>query len=179
LAEGCLYGSEYRLYVVGDRETTLYVGQTFTGIASRLEEHVNGSQGIPDGNLYAKNPSALGRLIRDQAPTSDAWTVDLYKLRDCREIVKKHFPKVDPEDFTHATLRRWRIGVLAKLGKRPSGPDCTWPQIPNQRERITEMFDTAEQALILEHHPPLNLAHNPHRRPLPEKYRHALPEKYW
>lgn len=74
-----------RLYVVGDGDLTLYVGQSQSPI-DRILEHLG---------LAGRNrgwPSRLGQLILDNAPASHAWTVRLLAVDDCEAAIREVFP---------------------------------------------------------------------------------------
>lgn len=71
----------YRLYVVRDGDTTLYVGLSRDPFY-RLQEHT----GLGDGDVAAE-PSRIGDLILRFLPDSLAWDVDLYTLDDCTSYV--------------------------------------------------------------------------------------------
>lgn len=71
----------YRLYVIRDGDTILYVGLSRDPFY-RLQEHT----GLGDGDVAAE-PSRIGDLIVRFLPDSLTWDVDLYTLDDCTPYV--------------------------------------------------------------------------------------------
>lgn len=71
----------YRLYVIRDGDTILYVGLSRDPFY-RLREHM----GLGD-EYAAPEPSRIGDLIIRFLPDSLSWTVDLYQLTDCTSYV--------------------------------------------------------------------------------------------
>ena len=78
-----------QLYVVRDGDTIFYVGQS-KSIESRFLEHLGiSARGWP---AYE---SQLGRLIRENAPESQHWQVELYSIKEL---------EVDDVDFAEEAL---------------------------------------------------------------------------
>lgn len=88
--------------------------------------------------------SFLGQLIREHWPLSFSWTVTLLTLQDCEHYVDHHFPSL----FARSNaLERYYDPRFLKSA-----------------------VSLAEQALIAELRPCLNVEGHAHPRPLPEKY---------
>ncbi len=84
LLKGRFDASGYQLYLVKDREVALYAGHS-SNIVSRLRGHI-GSRGAPGASL-------LGQSIAESKPHSNEWTVELYIIDECSELIAKWFPR--------------------------------------------------------------------------------------
>jgi hypothetical protein len=73
---------EDRIYMVRDDKLVFYVGVLERSISDHLMDHF----GVVVGGLPADR---LGRLMLENAPSSNGWVVDLLSLADCEPIVKK------------------------------------------------------------------------------------------
>ena len=73
------YHEPYRVYVIRDAETVLYVGKSID-IPSRLGEHLG---------LYGRfgpgYPDRIGCVIHENLPESRSWAVDLLTVTACRK----------------------------------------------------------------------------------------------
>ena len=70
---GGIQEADYRLYLIRDGETVFYVGQS-RNPHNRFLSHLG-----MDGR---SSPSEIGRFIRKNAPTSDAWLFEQYTLEE-------------------------------------------------------------------------------------------------
>jgi hypothetical protein len=64
------------IYVIGDEETILYIGQAKNGVCDRIQSHCG------MGTWGWGNKDNLGSLISDNAPASYNWTVEMYSISD-------------------------------------------------------------------------------------------------
>lgn len=78
-------GAAFKVYVVRDGETVFYVGKSRNNPVERLWQHLA---------LIGPNhgPSELGQLIKDNAPDSHAWQVELRTVADCEPFIRQEFP---------------------------------------------------------------------------------------
>ena len=130
--DGDVQEADYRLYLVREGETVFYVGQA-KNTYNRLLAHLG-----MDGRSA---PSAIGQLILENVPVSDAWLFEEYTLEEGEAFVTAY----------RATLPQQMQAFYRENG---SGYDV----------------DLAEDAMIKLYRPCLNTALNPDPTPLPEQY---------
>lgn len=125
---------EHYLYIYRDGDTILYVGKSVQPL-ERLLQHL--------GRALPYTPDNVGRVIQENMPESLTWSVDLYTLSDCQEVVKIHKPG------TFVAFQRY----LAQETFRK------------------EAMMIAEEALIRHHRPYLNQQNATwYDHPLPDRY---------
>lgn len=139
---------DHYLYIVRDRETVFYVGQSLDPV-SRLHEHIYGS-----GRSHV---SYLGQLIRRCAREADLfavpsleWQVEFLTLAECTPYVERY-----------QRLPRWPVSWKEAISP-PEGMTSYWHK---------QAINYAEGALIEHYRPCMNVAGNPNPTPLPECYR--------
>jgi hypothetical protein len=74
-----------RIYLIVDDKLVFYAGVLKRSILDHLLEHC----GLADNGQPADR---LGRVILDNAPSSNGWGVDLLSLEDCEPIVREVTP---------------------------------------------------------------------------------------
>ncbi len=79
--------SDARIYLVRDGKLVFFVGVLEQSILDHLLEHFGVVVGGPPADR-------LGRLMLDNAPSSNGWVVDLLSLADCEPIVREVQPMV-------------------------------------------------------------------------------------
>jgi len=79
----------FHIYVFRDDDFILYVGKTEQNVIDRLEEHLG---------LTYRSESKVGRLVKDNAPGSHCWHIDLMTLDDCAPFVRRHFSTSEEMD---------------------------------------------------------------------------------
>ena len=73
----------FGIYIVKDEEVVLYVGKSLDPI-ERLESHF--------GLLpHRSSGTELGMLYKDYPHEAQGWEIELYTLKECYPLVKKHF----------------------------------------------------------------------------------------
>lgn len=72
---------DHYLYLVGDGETILYIGQALNPI-ERLESHL--------GLHWRRSKSLFGELFEANRPSSLDWRVELYRLVDCADLLERY-----------------------------------------------------------------------------------------
>lgn len=74
------------VYIVRDGSTVLYVGKTKNRpITARMEWHM--------GHGFSDQPSTLGKLIKQHAPRSHRWQLEVHELADCNALLEQHGEK--------------------------------------------------------------------------------------
>lgn len=73
------FGEPYSIYRFRDGEFVLYVGKTSRNILERLFEHI----GI-DGQTQ------MTTLIEDNLPEALNWEIDLFTVKECIPLIKRH-----------------------------------------------------------------------------------------
>jgi hypothetical protein len=89
--------ADTRIYLVRDDQVVFYVGVLVRSILDHMLEH----GGLLDNGRPADQ---LGRLILDNAPSSNGWVVDLLNLEDCEPIVREVTPLYRRLDATRAVF---------------------------------------------------------------------------
>jgi hypothetical protein len=84
-----------RIYIVRDGDLVFYVGVLERPILDHLLEHFGVVVGGPPADR-------LGRLMLDNAPSSNGWMVDLLSLVDSEPIVREVQPMVRRVDAARA-----------------------------------------------------------------------------
>lgn len=122
----------FRIYVVRDAETVFYVGKAERRhILERVREHFG------EGTFsWAHGLSPLGALVRANAPSSEAWKVELMTVSDYTPSVQKHSPWYKTPDASIA--ERAMIQELC--------PCLNVTHNPNG-QRLPEKYHTVQQSL--------------------------------
>jgi len=84
-----------RIYLVRDANLVFYVGVLESSILDHLLDHC----GLVDNGPPA---GRLGKLILDNASSSNGWVVDLLSLEDCELIIREVTPMTKRVDAAQA-----------------------------------------------------------------------------
>src|SRR5579859_2235963 len=106
-------------------------------------ERLRQHMGIDD-SFYRTDTDRIGRLFFYEKPESLEWQVEMYTIADCLSSVRRHIISQFP--FYTEQLYLSEVGIQGAIS-------------------------FAEQALIQEHHPCLNVIHNDCPTPLPIQYK--------
>ncbi len=86
-----------RIYLVRDGDFVFYVGVLVRSILDHVLVHC----GLVDGGPPADR---LGRVMLDNAPSSNGWVVDLLSLEDCEAFVREVQPMIRRVDAARALV---------------------------------------------------------------------------
>ena len=84
-----------RIYLIRDDKIVFYIGLLQWPILDHLREHC----WLGEGGWPADK---VGKVILDNAPSSNGWTVDLLSLEDCDPIIKEVQPLIKRIDAARA-----------------------------------------------------------------------------
>jgi hypothetical protein len=146
------------LYVYRDGDVIFYVGRSVSPL-DRFMQHMGLRRGMP---------SSMGSLIRDNAPESYGWLLDIYTLKDCVPIIKKESPYLLDSPDVQFGLEEQSTNFRGDLP--PEGLQFLL--------RKKDIIDTFEYALIRHFKPCLNVVGNRSDSQLPERYnKHPIANK--
>jgi len=149
-------GNQYQLYVIRESKegTVFYVGQSKAGVVNRVLQHLGKGQGFSGNTL-------ITTLIHRVKPESLAWIVQLYRqdeiLSESMAAIVKGVSKGEWESL---------------LG--PSFAWFAWQEEDGQDHIVYNNLDKAEQILIEELRPCLNVTYNLRGSRLPARYEKLL-----
>ena len=104
-----------RIYMVRDGDLVFYVGVLERSILDHLLENFGVVVGGPPADR-------LGRLMLDNAPSSNGWVVDLLSLADCEPIVREVQPmarRVDAARALFCLVNYYRPCLVEKDNPEP------------------------------------------------------------
>lgn len=148
--------TEFQLYVVRDHESDLvfYVGQSKRNVFVRMMEHLG--EGYKYGG-FPSVPDHLGRFILERLPKSNNWFVEFYTPS---EIVKPKITKGSTKESWekfNESIKDWCPFIFE------------WDESMTKDQYYYDL-DEAEQKMIIDMQPCLNVIHNNNPANLPKEY---------